>query len=89
MIMIEESEKKLLKKILGIAEVFYDDDITHGYSHARRVLALSLMIAEELKETIDGFVLATSAILHDIGRNRCREHHAICAARFSEKILEA
>jgi uncharacterized protein len=89
MISIEESDKRLLKRIIDIARIIYDDDITHGYSHALRVLALSLMIAEEIKENVDVFVLASSAILHDIGRNSCNEHHALCAANFSETILEA
>jgi uncharacterized protein len=66
-----------------------DNDISHGFEHVRRVVALAQRIAKA--EGANLGIVRTAALLHDIGReeqSRTGACHAEVGARQSREILD-
>ncbi len=80
--------RKLLKQIEEKAGKHYPKDLTHDFHHAKRVMGIAFMIAEELEENLDALVLGASALLHDVGRLEADRDHSSASAEIAERILE-
>ncbi|MFQ5974796.1 MAG: HD domain-containing protein [Candidatus Hydrothermarchaeales archaeon] len=88
---LTDEEKEYLKQIVEFVKEKHAGSEGHDYSHVLHVTELAMEIAEKIPEKADPFLIATGALLHDIGRvNReSGTFHGLEGAAIAEEYLEA
>jgi putative nucleotidyltransferase with HDIG domain len=87
---LTKKEKEILLRIQDFVKRSHATSDSHDYSHVFMVLRTAIMIAKNIEEPVDPFVVLAGALLHDIGKttNTFSDFHGLFGSSIAEEFLD-